>query len=600
MGPYERGSRVSRLSGALFALSLFAAQLVWSMPTLAADPTPSPSPACGTPTSPPCRNPTTAPTPSASPKVTPKPSFDPTPRPTASSTRPPSPSPTETASPTPVPTPTPTCATNAPNLLQNPGFESVGTPTNSAGTDWTALEAATTNVLTWTRVNPGAAPPLVTSNGAASYGLLHVAPQGSRYAVLPNYLASGSQELIGTLSTATTAGATYVLSAAIATEYLALIDATFEVRLRSSATGAESAPVVQASIAHPTSWGSLTGTVTDSTTYDRIVIRYHYQPQASVGTRPGLADDVRVCQVGAVAPATASPTNVAIATTKPTPAPASAPACALDAVNLLRNPSFETVSGAPYANGEWPVYEPLLGAASGSSTTQVTDWTRTDSSIRWPVVVGPGTPYALAQMAFQGTRYALIPATGYLGGHFQGLVGTLSAATIAGATYVLNAQIATEDSTNAPTFEVRLRNSATGAESDAIVQTSSVLTGSWLLVAGTVTATGAYDRVVLRYQASNISGSGWGFVDDVRVCEAAAATAGQSGSWPVAGVVGVVLPTILLLGGLGWRSRRATRRSKVADNESPRPQDRAMATDGGESAPSKLAGGTVNDPGSSL
>lgn len=153
--------------------------------------------------------------------------------------------------------------------------------------------------------------------------------------------------------------------------------------------------------------------------------------------------------------------------------------------------------------------------------------------------------FLATHQAFLGSRKVLLPPTGS-----QGVVGTLSSPTSSGATYRLTAQIATDDLANAPTFELRLRNSATGAESAAVVKGPIGLTNSWALMTGTVTTGASFDRVVLRYHTSVVS-TAWGFVDDVQVCQAALATTGHTASWwTTSKVVGVAVLGAILTGAL--------------------------------------------------
>ena len=530
--------------------------------------------------------------------------------------------------------------------MQNPSFETVvvsqSGPTNTSA----VLDSATTQVPHWTRTSASLGIPLVLENGAFGLTAVH----HSRMAALDSAgssLASQVLGLVGEVSAPTSVGQTYAVSVAISVRALygtsdlrPYQPALFELRLRESATGTESAPVLQTSIDQETSWVVLTGTVTANAVHDGVVLRF-YSPDAGLNARTGLIDDVRLCQApGAPSKPTLPAGSALAAGAKQTIPPANGPMCATNAVNLVLNPGFESVSGAPHFSGDWPVYEALLGASSGSATTQVTDWTRTDDQRLWPRVAHSGTPFAPTQLPFQGARYALVPATGYLGGHFQGLVGTLSSTTSAGATYVVSAQISTDDAVNAPTFELRLRNNGTGAESDAAAGLTSItLTSHWTLITATVPANAAYDRLVLRYRAYNVAGSGWGFVDDVRVCEAAivAGAADASGPPIIAILIGLLVMTLLggaglalrtsFIGGAGggvWRVIRSPLRTsgvtarssggsvgdphettgdgfRIAESESPRPMDREAVTDDlKRSGSSSGGGGTVNDPGSSL
>lgn len=567
----------------LVALSVVAMPLAWPAAGIAATPAqvapcgtagtpacrPSPSPA---PTDPPAIKPPPSPSPvrtdpapaSAAPFPTPTQTSDvtrpPSPSPTSDKTRPPSPSPS--ASPSPIPSPMLTCAGSAANLVQNPSFESVVVapqgPTNTSA----VLETATTQVPQWTRTSASLGMPLVLENGALGLTAFHL----SRMAALDSVgsgLAGQVLGLVGNVSPGISLGQAYSVSVAISARRLYGITsnllpyqpALFELRLRESGSGAESLPVLQTSIDQEISWVVLTGTVTANAAYDSVVLRF-YSPDPGLNARTGLVDDVRVCR-STTAPATPNlPSGSALAAAaKQTVPPAAVPTCATNAVNLVQNNGFEAVSGTPYVMGEWPVYEALLGATTGTSTTQVTGWTRTNDQRLWPRVALSGSPFAPARLPFQGAKYALVPATGYLGGNFQGLVGTLSSATNAGTTYVVSAQIATDDSVNAPAFELRLRNSGTGGESDAALLTSATLTSGWALIGGTLPASATYDRVVLRYNAFNVAGSAWGFVDEVRVCEAALVAAATDDQSPRIIAVLIGLLVMLLLGGAGFALR---------------------------------------------
>lgn len=224
------------------------------------------------------------PTPTPTPTRTPQADPTPTPATTATKTPPPTVTPTATASTSPQPTATPGCAAAAPNLVQNPGFESVGVGTGFTGTVWEVLDTATTQVPTWTRTNTSANPPVVHHGG---FGV-PPAFQGAGFASL-----ASNQGLLGTLSSPTNAGATYVLSAEILRTGVAN-PATLDVRLRNSATGAQSAPLVQAANAPPLTWVLLTGTVTGAA-FDRVVVRH----QAGGAL---IVDDVRVCRATVALP----------------------------------------------------------------------------------------------------------------------------------------------------------------------------------------------------------------------------------------------------------------------------------------------------------
>jgi hypothetical protein len=114
--------------------------------------------------------------------------------------------------------------------------------------------------------------------------------------------------------------------------------------------------------------------------------------------------------------------------------------------------------------------------------------------------------------------FAVVP--GYAPGQAQGLVGQLSGATNAGATYWLSARVAVSSSYHSATFDVRLRNSANSAQSAILAHTSITYTGNWLQIAARFTSNATYDRIVIRtYQEG-----GQDLVDDVTMCESATQT----------------------------------------------------------------------------
>jgi hypothetical protein len=151
--------------------------------------------------------------------------------------------------------------------------------------------------------------------------------------------------------------------------------------------------------------------------------------------------------------------------------------------------------------------------------------------------------------AFDGSKLASLSSG-------QGLVGTLSAPTTVGATYVLSVRVLRVDAAAQPAVELRLRNSGSGAQSAAATQVSGTQVLTWALVTGTATANAGYDRVVLRQQTAGAL-----FVDDVRVCKAAGSLqAGPTGWWTTARVVGAAVLGALLVGaGVAVRRRFRTR-----------------------------------------
>ena len=176
--------------------------------------------------------------------------------------------------------------------MQNPGFESVGTSTVSSGTVWRIYEPATTEVPGWTRRSPQSSWPSVLTNPSL-HGLSHPAFEGAKYAIIRNYTATLT-ELRGTLSPSTGTGATYRVTARVATDKAALTPPAFEVWLGNSSTGARSTSVVRTAAAHATDWTLLSGTVTATGHLDQIGVRQTIAGGV-VLSRHGLVDDVHVC-----------------------------------------------------------------------------------------------------------------------------------------------------------------------------------------------------------------------------------------------------------------------------------------------------------------
>lgn len=346
-----------------------------------------------------------------------------------------------------------------------------------------------------------------------------VAPEGTRYAALPD--VNQAQGLVGELSASTNAGATYSVSAKIATAS-GPHAATFEMRLRNSTSGAQSPVVAHASITYTGTWKLITGTVTANAIYDRIVLRFSQQGGDD------LIDDVHMCQAAQqvwVCPASAS--------------------------NLVLNPSFEQVINPGHSPISWEVLE--------SATTQVPSWTATAATQAYqfvPFVVLAGMGLGPAT-AFEGSKYVrVVPVLP--GMQEMGLLGALSAPMNVGTTYVLSARITTlSPSMETVAFELRLRNSGSGAESAPFAQALiPPPTNQWRMLTGVVATNAIYNQVVLRYHSDVAEG----FIDDVHMCQAAAAPLHPAGWWSVwwhAG--GVALAAMTLIGGLvlvfQWRTR---------------------------------------------
>jgi hypothetical protein len=188
------------------------------------------------------------------------------------------------------------CEPSAPNLVKNPGFESVSSTPFMSGL-WYVFESTNTNAPFWTRRNNIHA----TTGGnfnhyapAVATGSMNAFPaayQGSKLAWLLGYSfsPSGYQGLVGTLSTATTPGATYVLSARVREDRNSSGGA-IEMRLRRASDGAETTQAVQAPVNDRSDWVLISGPVTANANYDRVLLRF-YQGAG----QGGYIDDVRVC-----------------------------------------------------------------------------------------------------------------------------------------------------------------------------------------------------------------------------------------------------------------------------------------------------------------
>lgn len=249
------------------------------------DVTPSPAPSTATSTPPPRRTPSPATT---------------TPSPTLST------SPASTASPPPsqlrTPTSTPICPASKPNRVRNPGFESVTGPGTQRSywqggrpfVSWDVLEAATSKVPHWTQAESSLQHPMVTGQGGLGSTLV---PFDAKYALLPGY-HNQAQGLIGVLSSPTTAGATYQVSAKVAkSPPIGLHSVEFALRLRKSVTGALSASLVAIPLGFQDvdTWFQLTGMITADTDYDQVLLTSGFQYGPGPGQNYGLVDDVGVC-----------------------------------------------------------------------------------------------------------------------------------------------------------------------------------------------------------------------------------------------------------------------------------------------------------------
>jgi hypothetical protein len=194
------------------------------------------------------------------------------------------------------------------------------------------------------------------------------------------------------------------------------------------------------------------------------------------------------------------------------------------------------------------------------------------------VTDNPGSPYGILLQPFEGSKEALLQSLSYfgagptfLGYHPDGIVGTLSSPTTVGSTYLISAEIATVFLPHAPSFEMWLRNSTTGADSAHIVQVVLPQTTNWKLFAGAITANAVYDRVVISYDEGQLdyqaNGGRWAQVDDVRVCKTSTDSAPTTllPWWkrPLALVV-IILVGLLLIGGLAYAAHAGSLKTVIS------------------------------------
>lgn len=328
------------------------------------------------------------------------------------------------------------------------------------------------------------------------------------FAVVPGHALGQAQGLVGQLAGGTNAGATYWLSAhvAVSSSYHA---ATLDMRLRNSATGAQSALLAHTSITYTGNWVQISARVTTNATYDRIVVRAYQEGGQD------LVDDVSLCE-------SATQTR----------------ACAASASNLVQNPGFEQVVGTATP---WYIYD--------ITTTDVPHWADLPGGASYADQYG-GWLADDPLVAFQGAKYVHL-AIGNFGPQGDRLVGGLSTSTNVGTTYVLSAMI-----TRGPyawfqtsTFELRLRNSGTGAESAPVAQASGTfLAGGWVLLSGVITTGTNYNQVEVHYY-SNANPQA-GYVDEVQLC-AATVTVTSGGLLPwlfgAVALAGVVLAGLVFV-----------------------------------------------------
>lgn len=229
-----------------------------------------------------------------------------------------------------------------------------------------------------------------------------------------------------------------------------------------------------------------------------------------------------------------------------TPSPPPFLACT---ANMVHNPSFEVINPATARTwGSWQAWEIFT-----NNSSEVPHWKRVSPGLNWAFVINNGIPPAgLIDPAFDGTKHAVL--LGHSSSHpADELIGELSTPTTPGATYEMSAEISDSGYPGTTNFDLRLRNSTTGAESVPLTKAIGQQAVHWELINGHVTDNTSYDQVVLRYFGPLLPGHEvYGLFDDVHVCR----VGGTTHWWQTGG--GVVLALISLASGLTiWRSRRA-------------------------------------------
>ncbi len=244
--------------------------------------------------------------------------------------------------------------------------------------------------------------------------------------------------------------------------------------------------------------------------------------------------------------------------------------------NLVQNPSFESVDTSLNMTWGgsgigWKVWQ-----IKDTGTTYVLNWTEENPAGTWMFVLN-GTYVSSAgaiptwqpPTAFDGSKIAVMNGL-YPGYPPNGAVNTLSTPTAPGATYEVSAQLATIGYPGSTTYDLRLRNSSTGAQSAPITQTVGQQTGNWVLLHGTVTDISSFDQVVVRYNGPSgvLHGQDYfGFVDDVHVCRV-----GRTPPWwqTPGALSGLVLGAITIIGLIlvvlvfgGWLFFQHRRRNKA-------------------------------------
>lgn len=217
--------------------------------------------------------------------------------------------------------------------------------------------------------------------------------------------------------------------------------------------------------------------------------------------------------------------------------------------NRVKNPSFESVTGGP----GWYVLD--------ATTTNVPSWTRGSDPALTDWVKLEGEVVFGVHPAYHGSKYAVLHGYAHSGKGRPLLIGELSSPTVAGSDYVVSARavlsLAYQPSYGPAKVEIRLMRSSTGAQSAPVNATFTEI-DDWLLIGAVVSASDAYDRVVLR---SPVQG-GISFIDAVRVCPVTDGKPWWQSKPLLALAVG--LP-VLVAGGVLVRRRRSGTSSSIFD-----------------------------------
>ncbi len=291
-----------------------------------------------------------------------------------------------------------------------------------------------------------------------------------------------------------------------------------------------------------------------------------------------------VLNVGSIFVALALFALAAAPLVNPPPVYAATSDCGNGAPNLVQNPGFESVS---------------------STNTTPSKWYITSNEVpHWSKPIGDATNYPWVQTngameiapSWEGSNSAVILGVNGV----IGIAGDLSTPMVVGATYDVSAMVNVVGTGDPATFELRLRQSASGLESAAIAQKTTSAGGgslSWKVLSATVVPNMSYDQVTVRHTwLGGSNNAGYGIIDDVHV------TCKNSGTlpwWKNHGAqAGLVLFALAMIGEfIVWRTRGAGTGGKpkashvatgdvngdgklddlkVSENQSGRPLDRIL------------------------